>query len=107
MSLVPAYVFQTHSIIGAHNGYLAFLTQYGILFGGIVIFIIFKKSFQIYFYFRNSTEYERIYLFIIIYTFIASLFEVFMTGINDFNTILFWFSLAILSYSKYIQINEN
>jgi len=107
LSLVPAYVFQTHSVIGAHNGYLAFLTQYGILFGGVVIFIIFKISFQIYFYFRNNIGYERIYLFIIIYTLIASLFEVFMTGINDFNTILFWFSLAFLSYSKYMQINEN
>ena len=107
LTLVPEYVFQTHSVIGAHNGYLAFLTQYGFLFGGIVIFIIFKKSFQIYSYFRNSEGYVNIYIFIILYTLIASLFEVFMTGINDFNTILFWFSLAFLSYSKYNQVNEN
>lgn len=107
LTLVPKYIFQTHSVIGAHNGYLAYLTQYGILFGGIVIFIIFKKSFQIHFYFRNSEGYEKIYIFIILYTLIASLFEVFMTGINDFNTILFWFSLAFLSYSKYKQVNEN
>ena len=107
LSLVPAYVFQTNSVIGAHNGYLAFLTQYGILFGGVVIFIIFKLSFQIYSYFRNSIGYERIYIFIIIYTLIASLFEAFMTGINDFNTILFWFSLAFLSYSKFNQDHEN
>lgn len=106
LSLVPNYV-KSITIMGAHNGYLAFLAQYGILFGGIVIFIIFKKSFQIYFYFRNNVEYEKIYIFIIIYTLIASLFEVFMTGINDFNTILFWFSLAFLSYSKYKQVNEN
>ena len=107
LDLVPAYVFQTHSVIGAHNGYLAFLTQYGILFGGAVIFIIFKKSIQVYYYFRKSTEFERVYIFIIIYTLIASLFEVFMTGINDFNTILFWFSLSFLSYSKYKQVNDN
>ena len=107
LSLVPEYVFQTHTIVGAHNGYLAYLTQYGFIFGGIVIFIIFKKSFQVYSYFSKNTENERIYLFIIIYTLIATLFEVFMTGINDFNTILFWFSLAFLSFSKYKQLNEN
>jgi O-antigen ligase len=106
LSLVPAY-FKSITIMGAHNGYLAFLTQYGILFGGVVLFIIFKKSIQIYYYFRNSIGYERIYIFIIIYTLIASLFEVFMTGINDFNTILFWFSLAFLSYSKFNQDHEN
>ena len=106
LSLVPNYV-KDITIMGAHNGYLAFFTQYGILFGGAIIFIIFKKSIQIYFYFKNSKEFERIYLFIILYTLIASLFEVFMTGINDFNTILFWFSLAFLSYSKYKQVNEN
>ena len=106
LSLVPAY-FKSVTIMGAHNGYLAFLTQYGILFGGIVLFIIFKKSIQIYSYFSNSDEFERIYIFIIIYTLIGSLFEVFMTGINDFNTILFWFSLAFLSYSKFNQNHEN
>ena len=107
LTLVPEYVFQTHSIIGAHNGYLAFLTQYGIIFGGVVIFIIFKESFQIFSYFRKKKGHERIHIFIIIYTLIASLFEVFMTGINDFNTIMFWFSLAFLSFSKYKQVNES
>jgi len=106
LSLVPNYI-KSSTIMGAHNGYLAFLAQYGILIGGAIIFIIFKKSFQIYSYFRNNLEYQNIYLFIIIYTLIASLFEVFMTGINDFNTILFWFSLAFLSFSKFKQVNEN
>ena len=106
LSLVPNYIKST-TIMGAHNGYLAFITQYGILIGGAIIFIILKKSFQIYSYFRNNVEYQKIYIFIIIYTLIASLFEVFITGINDFNTILFWFSLAFLSYSKYKQVNEN
>jgi O-antigen ligase len=105
LSLVPAYLKFT--IMGAHNGYLAFLTQYGIIFGGIVIFIILKKSLQFLLYFRNNVEYEKTYIFIIIYTLLASLFETLMTGINDFNTILFWFSLAFLSYSKYKQVNEN
>ena len=53
LSLVPNYI-KSITIMGAHNGYLAFLVQYGILIGGVLIFIIFKKSFQIYSYFKNK-----------------------------------------------------
>jgi len=104
ISLVPTYLKST--IMASHNGYLAFLTQYGILFGGIILIIIFNKSIQAYSYFRNRNSFEKIYLFIIIYTLISSLFETYMTGINEFNTILFWFSLAILSYSKFHEEYE-
>ena len=45
LSLVSSYI-KSITIMGAHNGYLAFLTQYGILFGVVVLSIIFKKSFQ-------------------------------------------------------------
>ena len=103
MSLVPTYL--KHTIMGAHNGYLAILAQCGILFGGIVLFIILKKSFQVFLYFRNRKSFERTFLFIIIYTLLASFFETLMTGINEFNTILFWISLSILSYSKFEEEN--
>ena len=104
-SLVP--YFLKGQIIGAHNGYLAILTQYGIVFGGTVIFIIFQKSYNVISFFRNSDDNERVYLFIIIYTLIAASYESLMTGINEFNTILFWFSLAILSFSRYKIEDEN
>ena len=104
-SLVPLHL--KGKVIGAHNGYLAILTQYGIIFGGIIIFLIFKKSHEAYSFFRNTKDFERVYLFIIIYTLTASLYETLMTGINEFNTILFWFSLAILSYSKFLKENES
>ena len=104
-SLVP--VFLKSKIIGAHNGYLALLTQYGIIFGGIIIFLIFQKSYQLYAYFKDIKETERIYLFIIIYTLIAAIYESLITGINEFQTILFWFALAFLSYSKFNQENAN
>jgi len=104
ISLVPTYL--KGAIMGAHNGYLALLTQYGILFGGIVLFIIFRKSLQVYFIFNNKKGFERVYFFIVIYTLIASVFETYFTGINEFNTILFWFSLAILSYSKFKEEYE-
>ena len=78
--------------MGAHNGYLALVTQYGIIFGGLMLYIIFQQSYKLLSFFRNSLEYERVYLFIIIYTLIASLYETLITGINEFQTILFRFA---------------
>jgi len=104
-SLVP--IFLKGKIIGAHNGYLAILTQYGIIFGGLILYIIFRQSYKLISFFRNSLDYERVYVFIIIYTLIASLYETLITGVNEFQTILFWFALAFLSYSKFNQENAN
>ena len=103
-SLVPTYL--KDKIIGAHNGYLAIFTQYGVIFGSIILFLIFRKSFISYSYFKNRDSFERVYSFIIIYTLLASIYESLMTGINEFNTILFWFSLSILSYSKFKEEYE-
>ena len=103
MSLVPTYL--KHTIMGAHNGYLAILAQCGILFGGIFLFIVLKKSLQVFLYFKSRKSFERAFLFIIIYTLLASFFETLMTGINEFNTILFWISLSILYYSKFEEEN--
>ena len=103
-SLVPHYI---KGIISSHNGYLAIITQYGIIFGGIILFITIKKSYQLLSYFRNNNESERIYFFIVIYTLIASIYETLMTGINEFHTILFWFSFAILSFSKFQKEYES
>jgi len=104
-SLVP--IFLKGKIIGAHNGYLAILTQYGIIFGGLILYIIFRQSYKLISFFWNSLDYERVYVFIIIYTLIASLYETLLTGINEFQTMLFWFALAFLSYSKFNQENAN
>jgi len=99
LELVPYHL--RVRIISAHNGYLALLTQYGLVFGSFVLFIIFKKSFQVIKWFRKSSQIERTYLFIIIYALFTSLYESLLTGINEFHTILFWFSLSFLSYSKF------
>ena len=104
-SLVPIYL--KDKIIGAHNGYLAILTQYGIIFGSVILFLIFRKSLQAYSYFKNKKSFERVYLFIILYILIASFYESLITGINEFSTILFWFSLSILSYSIFLKENES
>ena len=104
-SLVPRYL--KDKIIGAHNGYLAILAQYGIIFGSVILFLIFRKSLQAYSYFKNKKSFERVYLFIILYVLIASNYESLITGINEFTTILFWFSLSILSYSIFLKENES
>lgn len=104
-SLVPKHL--RSQIIGAHNGYLSILTQYGVLFGGIILLIILSKSYQLYFTFKRFKTYERIYLFIILYTLLAAIYESLMTGINEFNTILFWLALAMLSYSKFVKEHES
>ena len=105
-SIIPYYLRGV--IIGAHNGYLAILVQYGALFSILIFYIIFSKSFSLLNYFRKTrVGYTAIYSFIIIYTLIASIYESLMTGINEFHTILFWFSLAILSYSKISKVDED
>ena len=92
--------------IGAHNGDLSILLQYGILFGGLVIVILFRKSLQVIQFFKNKSGLNNIYLFVIIYTLIVANFESLFTGINEFHTILFWFSLSYLSYTKFLSEHE-
>ena len=95
-------------IIGAHNGYLAILTQYGLIFGFFILYIILKKSYRsIIFVNKHKLEEHKIHIYIIIYTLIASLYESLMVGINEFHTILFWYSLAIILFREYNHNNEN
>jgi len=94
-------------IMSAHNGYLSLFIQYGIIFGSLILFIFLKKSISVVYFFKEGDEYLNFYIFIVIYTLIASNFETLITGINEFHTILFWFSLSYLSYSKFIKENES
>ena len=93
-------------IMHAHNGYLSLFIQLGFIFGFLTLFIIFKKSYTSLMLLRNETGYIRIYSFIVLYTLFAAVFDSLITGINESQTILFWFSLTILSYTKY-QVNNN
>lgn len=92
--------------MGAHNGYLSILIQYGILFGGLVIFILLRKSLQIIQFFKNRSGISNIYLFVIVYTLITANFESLFTGINEFHTLLFWFTLTYLSHAKFLSDHE-
>ena len=94
-------------LIASHNGYLSIFLQYGIIFGFFIILIIMRKSLMLSSYFIRKEQKDNIFLFIVILTLIASMFETLLTGINEFHTILFWFSLSYLSYSKYLQDYED
>ena len=87
---------------GAHNAYLSIFMQYGLILGSIILFIIFRWSFSLIYYFYRSSEFcIKICVFIIVLTIISSFFETYITGINEFQTILFWFSLSFLSLLRH------
>ena len=90
-------------IVPAHNGYLSLFIQYGIIFGTLVLFIILRKSLEVFNFFKLDEGYIKFYLFLVIYTLISANVESLITGINEFHTILFWFSLAYLSHSKFLE----
>jgi len=104
-SLVPSYL--KGKIIGAHNGYLAILVQYGFVFSFLVLGIIFRQSFSFVTKAHLKNKENISYIYIVVYTLIAAIYETLMTGINEFQTILFWLALAFLSYSKFNQENAN
>jgi len=89
--------------IGAHNGYLAILVQYGSIFSLLFFSIFFKALINILKYVRfNWNEKEiKFYFFIIIYTLVNAFGETMFTGINDFQTLLFWFVFAYLYTKSY------
>ena len=106
LSLVPNFLKNSGYIISSHNGYLAILTQYGLIFGGVIILIFVIKTIEL----LNSVKYDsedKVYIFCIIYTLVYAVFETMITGINEFQTILFWFSLAFLSHKKNLKANES
>jgi O-antigen ligase len=103
--LVPHYL--KGYIIGAHNGYLAILVQYGIVFGLFIIGLIFYQTIKFYFKIEKEAEGELTYLYIIIYALLASFYESMITGINEFHTVLFWFALAFLSFSDFKKKHED
>ena len=95
---------QKGKIMSAHNGYLSILLQYGLLFGLLVIFVFLRKSVEVLKFFKDNSDYNVIYSYIVLITIFLSFFETFITGINQFHTILFWFALSFLSFSKFSRL---
>ena len=99
LDLVPDYL--RVRVISAHNGYLAILTQYGLIFGILIICVILHKVISLFLSIDKKDAELLSYLYIACYVPIAAIYETFLTGINEFHTILFWFSLAFLSFSVF------
>ena len=89
--------------IGAHNGYLAILVQYGLIFSLLFFSIFFKALINIFKYVRFNWNKKEIkfYFFVIIYTLVNAFGETMFTGINDFQTLFFWFVFAYLYTKSY------
>jgi O-antigen ligase len=103
---VVPYYLRGH-IISAHNSYLAILVQYGFVFGLFVLGLIFYHTIRFYFQIDKNDSSQLFYLYVIIYAILASIYETLITGINEFHTILFWFSFGFLSYSIYKKEHGN
>ena len=69
------------------------------------LIIILRKAFILIIKHISNNQ-VHIYVFILLYTLIASIYESLIVGINEFITILFWFSLSKLSFYKY-QLKSN
>ena len=92
---------KSYDLITAHNGYLAVLVQYGIIFGFLFFVNLFVELVNILRFYAKDVlkeQHVRVYLFFISYALLSSFFESIMSGINNILTSLFWFSFAYLSY---------
>tara|TARA_B100000900_G_scaffold413048_1_gene436119 strand:+ start:31 stop:1176 length:1146 start_codon:yes stop_codon:yes gene_type:complete len=90
--------------IGAHNGYLALLVQYGLLFASSFFIIFIISLFSIFSFVKSNWDNKKIqfFSFIIIFTLLNGFVETMITGINDFQTCMFWLAFGYL-YSQAYQ----
>ena len=90
---------------GAHNGYLALLVQYGLVFGALIFLLLSWGTVKVLRYdylIKNENQNQFVFLkFILIYTIINGLTENTFVGINYLQSNLFWLVLAYLLYKIY------
>ena len=94
---------------GAHNGYLSLIVQYGLIFSSAIILYVGRSVFNVIKKIRKNIDGEpidRLIYFIIIYTLINGLFENSFSGINYFQSSLFWFILGLFLYSNFKRKSE-
>ena len=90
--------------IGAHNGYLALLVQYGLFFAISFFIILFTSLFFVVSFVKLNwhNKHIKFFSFIVIFTLLNGFVETMITGINDFQTCMFWLSFGYL-YSQAYQ----
>lgn len=82
--------------IGAHNGYLAIMVQYGIFFSLPIFVLLFSYTYKIYAFLSNILveKKNQFIVFTLLYTCFNAFFETVFTGVNYFQTAFFWFCMA-------------
>jgi len=102
--LVPSFIIAMQDynhILGAHNGYLSFMVQYGIVFVSVIFgfFIFYLVKFVRYYsiYWMSITTDFKTHFFIFIYSLIVNVFENATNGINSLSSNIFWLSIIMLN----------
>lgn len=110
-SLVPRYLLLKYKMVMSHNSYLAGLVMYGLPFFIIIFLAIFSITIPAYIKYFTSKDFREsqganIWFFILSYTFVSSIVESHMFGINAFHGFMFWFSLGMVSWI-YFEYQKN
>ena len=94
----PSLIKSVHQNIdiGAHNGYLAIMVQYGIFFSLPIFVLLFSYTYKIYAFLSNriAEKKNQFIIFVLLFTYLNAFFETAFTGLNYFITAFFWFSMA-------------
>ena len=94
----PSLIKSVHQNIdiGAHNGYLAIMVQYGIFFSLPIFILLFSYTYKIYAFLsdRLVEKKNQLIVFALLYTYFNAFFETAFTGVNYFLTAFFWFCMA-------------
>ena len=86
--------------MGPHNTYLSVAIMYGVVFGFVFLIIVsyfmvqkFRESI------RNDDHFIRFCYIVAILVFVEGFFETLIVAINEFITLLFWFSVGCIGYN--------
>lgn len=88
--------------LGPHNTYIATGIMYGVVFGSIFLFSIFRFIFNSWKTVkRKGDEFVKFCYYFLIIMMVNAFFETLIVGINEFITILFWLFIGVVSIFSY------
>ena len=96
----PSYWPSPELALGPHNTYLSIGIMYGAIFGFIFIFLLLIQLVKaIKIFFKNKSPFVKFSALMIILCIINGFFESLIVGVNEFITVLFWFSIGVVSFA--------
>ena len=99
----PKYWAVNEAPLGPHNGYFSVIIMYGAIFGALfflLLLLILLKNVRIYL--KHTDIFIKFCTIMSLLTFVNAFFESLIVGINEFITVIFWFSVGA---SRYYDIN--